>query len=56
MTQIVRSIAQYCQDNLITDGCCGVRELIAWVQSFYGMWRYTGSCSLYHFIFRHCRF
>lgn len=29
MTQIVRSIAQYCQDNLITDGCCGVRELIA---------------------------
>ena len=24
----------YCQDNLITDGCCGVRELIAWVQSF----------------------
>lgn len=34
MTQIVRSIAQYCQDNLITDGCCGVRELIAWVQSF----------------------
>ena len=24
MTQIVRSIAQYCQDNLITDGCCGV--------------------------------
>ena len=34
MTQIVRSIAQYCQDNLITDGCCGARELIAWVQSF----------------------
>ena len=34
MAQIVRSIAQYCQDNLITDGCCGIRELIAWVQSF----------------------
>lgn len=34
MAQIVRSISEYCRQNLITDGCCGVRELISWVQSY----------------------
>lgn len=34
MAQIVQSISEYCRQNLITDGCCGVRELISWVQSY----------------------
>lgn len=34
MAQITKTISEYCRENLITDGCCGVRELIAWVQSF----------------------
>ncbi len=34
MARIVKSISEYCKANLITDGCCGVRELIAWVQSY----------------------
>lgn len=34
MAQIVRSMGEFCKENLITDGCCGVRELIAWVQSY----------------------
>lgn len=34
MARIVKSISEYCRENLITDGCCGVRELISWVQSF----------------------
>ncbi|CUX25468.1 AAA family ATPase [Clostridium sp. C105KSO13] len=34
MARIVKSISSYCKENLITDGCCGVRELTSWVQSF----------------------
>ena len=34
MTRIVKSMAVYCRENLITDGCCGMRELISWVQSY----------------------
>lgn len=34
MAQIVRKIHEYCQETAIRDGCCGVRELIAWVQSY----------------------
>ncbi len=34
MARIVKSISEFCRENLITDGCCGVRELIAWVQSY----------------------
>ncbi|MDD3279543.1 MAG: ATPase [Lachnospiraceae bacterium] len=34
MARIIKSISDYCRENLITDGCCGVRELISWVQSF----------------------
>lgn len=34
MAQIVRAVSEYCRENLITDGCCGVRELISWVQSY----------------------
>ncbi|EOS38425.1 hypothetical protein C808_02626 [Lachnospiraceae bacterium M18-1] len=34
MAQIVKAISEYCRENLITDGCCGVRELISWVQSY----------------------
>lgn len=34
MAQIVHSIHEYCHDAAITDGCCGVRELISWVQSY----------------------
>lgn len=34
MARIIKSISEYCKQNLITDGCCGVRELISWVQSY----------------------
>ena len=30
----VTAMAVYCRENLITDGCCGMRELISWVQSY----------------------
>ena len=35
-TQVERAMAVTgCKDeNLITDGCCGMRELISWVQSY----------------------
>jgi len=34
MAETVKAIAQKCRESMITDGCCGVRELIAWVQSY----------------------
>lgn len=34
MAEAVKEIAERCRETMITDGCCGVRELIAWVQSF----------------------
>ena len=34
MAGIVESIQQRCRMNMIDDGCCGVRELISWVQSY----------------------
>ena len=34
MSRIIKTISEYCKENLITDGCCGVRELISWVQSY----------------------
>lgn len=33
MAQVVAQMAQYCQENAITDGSCGVRSLIDWVMS-----------------------
>ena len=35
MTRIVKSMAVYCRENLITDGCCGMRELISWEAARY---------------------
>lgn len=34
MVQVVKTISEYCRANLITDGCCGSRELISWIQSY----------------------
>jgi len=34
MAETVREISEKCREAMITDGCCGVRELIAWVQSY----------------------
>ena len=34
MAESVKEIAERCRETMITDGSCGVRELIAWVQSF----------------------
>ncbi len=34
MAETVKSIADRCRETMITDGCCGVRELISWVQSY----------------------
>ncbi len=34
MARIVKDINEYCQEASIRDGCCGVRELISWVQSY----------------------
>lgn len=34
MAKVVDAIAQHCRETMITDGSCGIRELIAWVQSF----------------------
>lgn len=33
MAEVVRDIHQRCRETMITDGSCGIRELIAWVQS-----------------------
>jgi len=34
MAKTVKEIAHKCRAAMITDGCCGTRELIAWVQSY----------------------
>jgi len=34
MAETVKEISERCRETMITDGCCGVRELISWVQSF----------------------
>jgi len=34
MASVVKDIQTHCRETMITDGCCGVRELIAWVQSY----------------------
>lgn len=34
MAKLTKNISEYCKENMITDGCCGVRELISWVQSY----------------------
>lgn len=34
MSKLIKQISTYCKEAMITDGSCGVRELIAWVQSY----------------------
>jgi MoxR-like ATPase len=34
MAKLIKQISTYCKEAMITDGSCGVRELISWVQSF----------------------
>ena len=34
MAEAVRSISNHCRETMISDGSCGVRELISWVQSY----------------------
>ena len=34
MIRVINEIHTFCQERMITDGSCGVRELIDWVQSF----------------------
>ena len=34
MAEAVDEIALRCKETMITDGSCGMRELIAWVQSY----------------------
>ena len=34
MAQTVKDITEKCRETAITDGCCGMRELISWVQSY----------------------
>ena len=34
MIKVINEIHTFCQERMITDGSCGVRELIDWVQSF----------------------
>ena len=34
MAETVKNIAERCRETMIADGCCGVRELISWVQSY----------------------
>lgn len=34
MVDMITEIAERCRVNMITDGSCGMRELIAWVQSY----------------------
>lgn len=34
MAEVVEKIIKKCRESMITDGCCGMRELINWVQSY----------------------
>jgi len=34
MAKLIATIQETCRKNMIDDGCCGVRELISWVQSY----------------------
>jgi hypothetical protein len=34
MASVVKDIQQQCRETLINDGCCGMRELISWAQSY----------------------
>ena len=34
MAKLIKQISSHCKESMITDGSCGVRELISWVQSF----------------------
>lgn len=34
MAAAVTTISEHCREHMINDGCCGVRELISWVQSY----------------------
>ena len=34
MAETIKEISERCRETMITDGCCGVRELISWVQSY----------------------
>ena len=34
MADAIKEIAEHCRETMITDGSCGVRELISWVQSY----------------------
>lgn len=34
MAEAIHEIAEKCRETMITDGSCGVRELISWVQSY----------------------
>ena len=34
MAEAVREISEKCRETMITDGSCGVRELISWAQSY----------------------
>ena len=34
MAESIHEIAEKCRETMITDGSCGVRELISWVQSY----------------------
>ena len=34
MAETIEKIIEKCREDLITDGSCGMRELISWVQSY----------------------
>lgn len=34
MAETVKNIAKVCEESMISDGCCGMRELNNWVQSY----------------------
>lgn len=34
MADTLRDINERCRETMVNDGCCGVRELISWVQSY----------------------
>lgn len=34
MATVVKNIDEFCKNQSITDGCCGMREFISWVQSY----------------------
>jgi hypothetical protein len=34
MSSVVKDIQVQCRESMITDGSCGMRELISWVQSY----------------------